>query len=143
MVTTEGLWADECDPWTCANVQYVKVYVILLHATDQGFTLQLTAAVLRTHAPGLAQGLRVASGKGFVMKVLITGDVNGSLAALFKRVTTVNKSNGPFDMLFCVGCFFPNAGKLLVYFFAAYLSSFIVTFENKCSCRRGEWHRGS
>ena len=45
------------------------------------------------------------------MKVLITGDVNGSLNALFKRVSTVNKSNGPFDMLFCVGCFFPIAGK--------------------------------
>lgn len=48
------------------------------------------------------------------MKVLITGDVNGSLNALFKRVSTVNKSNGPFDMLFCVGCFFPIAGKVHV-----------------------------
>lgn len=141
-MTTEGFWADESDPWTCANVQYVKVYVTLLHATDQGFALQLTAAVqLRTHAPGLAQGLCVVSEKRLVMKVLITGDVNGSLAALFKRVTTVNKSNGPFDMLFCVGCFFPIAGKLLVSFFAAYLSSFIANFESKCSCRRGEWHR--
>lgn len=44
------------------------------------------------------------------MKVVITGDVNGSLNALFKRVAAVNKSNGPFDMLFCVGCFFPIAG---------------------------------
>lgn len=45
------------------------------------------------------------------MKVLVTGDPGGSLSALFKRVTAVNKSNGPFDMLFCVGSFFCHAGK--------------------------------
>ena len=45
------------------------------------------------------------------MKVLVTGDPGGSLSTLFKRVAAVNKSNGPFDMLFCVGSFFCHAGK--------------------------------
>ena len=44
------------------------------------------------------------------MKILISGDSKGNLAALFKRVSAVDKSNGPFDMLFCVGCFFPDSG---------------------------------
>ena len=43
-------------------------------------------------------------------KVLVTGDPGGSLSTLFKRVAAVNKSNGPFDMLFCVGSFFCHAG---------------------------------
>lgn len=45
------------------------------------------------------------------MKVLVTGDPGGSLVTLFKRVAAVNKSNGPFDMLFCVGSFFCHAGE--------------------------------
>lgn len=47
------------------------------------------------------------------MKVLVTGDPGGSLSTLFKRAAAVNKSNGPFDMLFCVGSFFCHAGKKL------------------------------
>ncbi|KAL0037433.1 hypothetical protein WJX79_008053 [Trebouxia sp. C0005] len=43
------------------------------------------------------------------MKVLVTGDPGGNLPALFKRVAAVNKSNGPFDLLFCVGSFFSHA----------------------------------
>ena len=43
-------------------------------------------------------------------KVLISGDPQGNLAALFKRAAAVNKSNGPFDMLLCVGSFFEPAG---------------------------------
>ena len=42
-------------------------------------------------------------------RILFSGDVNGQLAALYKRVVSVNKSNGPFDCLFCVGSFFPSS----------------------------------
>ncbi|OAE21764.1 hypothetical protein AXG93_2550s1010 [Marchantia polymorpha subsp. ruderalis] len=41
-------------------------------------------------------------------RILIAGDVCGRLAALYKRVASVNKSNGPFDALLCVGQFFPS-----------------------------------
>jgi len=44
--------------------------------------------------------------------VLVSGDPQGKLGALFKRLDAVNKSNGPFDYLFCVGSFFPPAGEL-------------------------------
>ena len=47
------------------------------------------------------------------MKVLVAGDPGGSLSTLFRRVAAVNNSNGPFDMLFCVGSFFCHAGKEL------------------------------
>ena len=43
-------------------------------------------------------------------KVLLSGDPEGKLGALFKRVAAVNKSNGPFDMLLCVGSFFTPGG---------------------------------
>ena len=46
-------------------------------------------------------------------KVLISGDVHGSLSALFKRVQAVNKANGPFDLLLCTGGFFPESGAAL------------------------------
>ena len=49
------------------------------------------------------------------MKVLVTGDPGGNFSALFKRVTAVNKTNGPFDMLLCVGSFFCHAGDRFVY----------------------------
>ena len=45
-------------------------------------------------------------------KVLLSGDPEGKLGALFKRVAAVNKSNGPFDMLICVGSFFPPGGAV-------------------------------
>ncbi len=45
------------------------------------------------------------------VKVLVSGDPGGNLGALFKRVAAVNKSNGPFDYLFCVGPLFPAAGR--------------------------------
>lgn len=44
------------------------------------------------------------------VKVLLAGDVNGKIDALFKRVNSVNASNGPFDLLLCVGSFFGYAG---------------------------------
>lgn len=46
------------------------------------------------------------SGTSGNVKVLLAGDVHGKIEALFKRVTTVNTSNGPFDALLCVGTFF-------------------------------------
>lgn len=46
------------------------------------------------------------------VNVLIAGDCNGKLSALFKRVAAVNKSNGPFHVLFCVGGFFPTSGAV-------------------------------
>ena len=44
-------------------------------------------------------------------KVLLAGDVGGSLQALFKRVAAVNINSGPFDLLLCTGSFFPHSGK--------------------------------
>lgn len=46
-----------------------------------------------------------------MVKVLFAGDVGGKVEALFKRVATVNASNGPFDVLLCTGGFFAPAGK--------------------------------
>lgn len=42
-------------------------------------------------------------------RILLCGDVNGRLNQLFKRVSSVNKSAGPFDALLCVGQFFPDS----------------------------------
>ncbi|KYR02544.1 cwfJ family protein [Tieghemostelium lacteum] len=39
-------------------------------------------------------------------KILVCGDVGGSFNQLFKRLEAIEKSNGPFKMLFCVGSFF-------------------------------------
>ncbi|KAK9275164.1 hypothetical protein L1049_022423 [Liquidambar formosana] len=41
-------------------------------------------------------------------RILLSGDVQGRLNQLFKRVSSVNKSTGPFDALLCVGQFFPD-----------------------------------
>ncbi|XP_057247376.1 zinc finger CCCH domain-containing protein 64 isoform X2 [Beta vulgaris subsp. vulgaris] len=46
-------------------------------------------------------------------RILLSGDVNGRLSALFKRFLSVNKSAGPFDALLCVGQFFPDSTELL------------------------------
>eukprot|EP00249_Psilotum_nudum_P020073 c27549_g1_i1 orf=3-1673(-) len=40
-------------------------------------------------------------------RILLCGDVLGRFNHLFKRVSAVNKANGPFDALLCVGQFFP------------------------------------
>ena len=46
------------------------------------------------------------------VKILLSGDPQGKLDALFKRVAAVNKSSGPFDVLLCVGAFFsPSGGR--------------------------------
>ena len=47
---------------------------------------------------------------GRMVKVLLAGDCLGRVEALFKRVAAVNASNGPFDVLFCVGGFFAPSG---------------------------------
>jgi hypothetical protein len=46
------------------------------------------------------------------MKILACGDVKGQIGALLKRVETVHKKAGPFDMVFCVGQFFDEAGGI-------------------------------
>ncbi|XP_042057681.1 zinc finger CCCH domain-containing protein 64-like [Salvia splendens] len=46
-------------------------------------------------------------------RILLCGDARGRLAQLFKRVSSVNKSAGPFDALLCVGQFFPDAPEQL------------------------------
>ncbi|CAL5199246.1 unnamed protein product [Lathyrus oleraceus] len=46
-------------------------------------------------------------------RILLCGDVFGRLNQLFKRVSSVNKSAGPFDALLCVGQFFPDSPELL------------------------------
>jgi len=52
----------------------------------------------------------MASSSGGV-KVLLTGDVDGKIEALFKRAASVNASNGPFHILLCVGAFLNPAGE--------------------------------
>ncbi|XP_039276496.1 CWF19-like protein 1 [Nilaparvata lugens] len=44
-------------------------------------------------------------------KVLICGDVNGKFKTVFARVESINKKNGPFSYLLCVGNFFGNNAK--------------------------------
>ncbi|XP_071454762.1 CWF19-like protein 1 [Hetaerina americana] len=39
-------------------------------------------------------------------KILVCGDVDGRFRTLFSRVESINKKNGPFDFLLCVGNFF-------------------------------------
>ncbi|KAL6974538.1 hypothetical protein U1Q18_028723 [Sarracenia purpurea var. burkii] len=46
-------------------------------------------------------------------RILLCGDVLGRLNQLFKRVSSVNKSSGPFDALLCVGQFFPDSSDRL------------------------------
>nr|XP_043616736.1 zinc finger CCCH domain-containing protein 64 [Erigeron canadensis] len=44
-------------------------------------------------------------------RILLSGDPIGHLNQLFKRVSSVNKSTGPFDALLCVGQFFPESSQ--------------------------------
>ncbi|XP_047311841.1 zinc finger CCCH domain-containing protein 64 [Impatiens glandulifera] len=46
-------------------------------------------------------------------RILLCGDVFGRLNQLTKRVSSVNKSAGPFDALLCVGQFFPDSPEQL------------------------------
>jgi hypothetical protein len=46
------------------------------------------------------------------VKVLMAGDCLGGFETLFKKVAAVNKKNGPFDLLVCVGQFFEEASTL-------------------------------
>ncbi|BAT76817.1 hypothetical protein VIGAN_01487400 [Vigna angularis var. angularis] len=46
-------------------------------------------------------------------RILLCGDVLGRLSQLFKRVSSVSKSAGPFDALLCVGQFFPDSPEQL------------------------------
>ncbi|KAL7589477.1 hypothetical protein Lser_V15G38867 [Lactuca serriola] len=46
-------------------------------------------------------------------RILLTGDPLGHLNQLFKRVSSVNKSTGPFDAVLCVGQFFPESSEHL------------------------------
>jgi hypothetical protein len=49
------------------------------------------------------------------VNILISGDCGGKLSAMFKRVASVNKSNGPFAALLCVGGFFEPSGERRLY----------------------------
>ncbi|CAL0306981.1 unnamed protein product [Lupinus luteus] len=51
-------------------------------------------------------------------RILLCGDVFGRLNLLLKRVSSVNKSAGPFDALLCVGQFFPDSPDQLDEFMA-------------------------
>nr|XP_007154656.1 hypothetical protein PHAVU_003G136700g [Phaseolus vulgaris]ESW26650.1 hypothetical protein PHAVU_003G136700g [Phaseolus vulgaris] len=51
-------------------------------------------------------------------RILLCGDVLGRLNQLFKRVSSVTKSAGPFDALLCVGQFFPDSPDQLEEFTA-------------------------
>ncbi|GAB6026563.1 hypothetical protein CHUAL_012979 [Chamberlinius hualienensis] len=45
------------------------------------------------------------------LKILVSGDVDGNFDELFKRVNLVNKKNGPFEMLLCIGNFFGSRNE--------------------------------
>lgn len=45
------------------------------------------------------------------VKVLLAGDCLGGFDALLKKVAAVNKKNGPFDLLLCVGQFFEESSE--------------------------------
>lgn len=47
------------------------------------------------------------------VKVLVAGDVKGNVDALFQRVEKVNNSNGPFQILLCIGPFFDPKGMFV------------------------------
>jgi len=42
------------------------------------------------------------------LKVLVCGDVLGQWGALFDKVSSIIQAKGRFDVLFCLGCFFPR-----------------------------------
>lgn len=46
-------------------------------------------------------------------RILLAGDVLGRLNQLYKRVSTITKTTGPFDAMFCVGQFFPDTSDQL------------------------------
>ncbi|CAI9100589.1 OLC1v1037718C1 [Oldenlandia corymbosa var. corymbosa] len=46
-------------------------------------------------------------------RILLSGDVLGRFNQLCKRVSSVNKSAGPFDAVLCVGQFFPDSPEAL------------------------------
>lgn len=48
------------------------------------------------------------------VKVVLAGDCLGGFDALFKKVAAVNKKNGPFDLLLCVGQFFEEASRCML-----------------------------
>uniref|UniRef100_A0A0L8G1K5 Cwf19-like C-terminal domain-containing protein n=1 Tax=Octopus bimaculoides TaxID=37653 RepID=A0A0L8G1K5_OCTBM len=45
------------------------------------------------------------------LKILVCGDAEGNFKTLFSRVTNIQKKNGPFDLLLCVGDFFGNENE--------------------------------
>ncbi|XP_036363456.1 CWF19-like protein 1 isoform X2 [Octopus sinensis] len=45
------------------------------------------------------------------LKLLVSGDVEGNFKTLFSRVANIQKKNGPFDLLLCVGDFFGNENE--------------------------------
>ncbi|KAK7292979.1 hypothetical protein RJT34_15838 [Clitoria ternatea] len=62
-------------------------------------------------------------------RILLCDNVLGRLNQLFKRVSSANKSAGPFDSLLCVGQFFPNSlDQLYVGLSVVYLSGRSVVY---------------
>ncbi|XP_075215948.1 CWF19-like protein 1 isoform X2 [Lycorma delicatula] len=45
-------------------------------------------------------------------RVLVCGDVNGKFKTLFARVENINKKNGPFSYVLCVGNFFGSSDSI-------------------------------
>ena len=68
------------------------------------------------------------SGTANNVKVLLAGDVNGKIDALYKRIATVNASNGPFNALFCVGSFFNPDGAFIAFIFHQSRSTPLIHF---------------
>ena len=69
-------------------------------------------------------------------RLLISGDVNGNFAALFKRVTALHGSkNGPFDMLLVSGTFFgapdDDASAVLAQLAAAPIPTYFTDARGK------------
>ncbi|CAG7832388.1 unnamed protein product, partial [Allacma fusca] len=60
------------------------------------------------------------------IKILVAGDTKGKFKELFDRVSTVNRKNGPFNLLLCVGDFFPDVYSEDLYIPPAPISTFIL-----------------
>lgn len=42
---------------------------------------------------------------------LVCGDARGNFRQLFNRLDSINKKNGPFELMLCVGDFFGSNGE--------------------------------
>jgi len=50
-----------------------------------------------------------STGNQVSLKILTCGSVNGRIAKFFKKISSINKKNGPFELVLCCGDFFDTS----------------------------------